>query len=149
MKENQFLSLKIGGWYIFYRISIQMFLNHSPKEILNGIFWGLIFGPIQSSLSLKIGRFALLSSPPPLETLVRSSISTNWPYLVSKVSHLRGQANERMWPGLTTVCFIFKCSFFRGREEESSSLFPCWLSLTDIVLVYIPIILFSFCRSQP
>ena len=40
--------------HIFYRISIQMFLNHSPKEILNGIFWGLIFGPIQSSLSLEI-----------------------------------------------------------------------------------------------
>ena len=36
-----------------------------------------LFGPIQSSLSLKIGRFALLSSPPLLETLVRSSISTN------------------------------------------------------------------------
>ena len=61
MKENQFLSLKIGGWYIFYRISNQMFLNHSPKEILNGIFWGLIFGPIQSSLSLEIW-----SVPPPL-----------------------------------------------------------------------------------
>ena len=60
MKENQFLSLKIGGWYIFYRISIQMFLNHSPKEILNGILWGLIFGPIQSSLSLEIW-----SIPPP------------------------------------------------------------------------------------
>ena len=60
MKENQFLSLKIGGWYIFCRISIQMFLNHSPKEILNGSFWGLIFGPIQSSLSLEIW-----STPPP------------------------------------------------------------------------------------
>lgn len=32
MKKNQFLSLKIGGWYIFYRIYIQMFLNYSPKE---------------------------------------------------------------------------------------------------------------------
>ena len=42
-----------------------------------GLFLVSIFGPIQSSLSLKIGRFALLSSPPPLETLVRSSISTN------------------------------------------------------------------------